>query len=97
MDVSLLIQYLVHASLHQKMEESHSTLILVVGSYRVELWLPTVVNQATLLLVTQLEPVSLVHGLVVIQFAKVLTWLASSNMCIQFLSLYRLLRPSSTT
>ena len=70
MDLPLLIQYLVHASLHQIMEESHSTMILVVGSYRVEQGLPSLVNQAKVLLVTQLEPVSLVHGLVVMQLAK---------------------------
>ena len=69
-DIFLLIQYLVHASLHQIVEGSHSTLILVVGSYRVEQGLPTLVNQATLLLVTQLEPVNLVHGVVVTQLAK---------------------------
>ena len=65
-------QYLAQCSLHQTMDVSHTVLVLLDLPYQLILWLPTVVTQATLVLVTVLEPVSLiVHGVVVHQHARV--------------------------
>ena len=71
-DLLFLTQYLVQCCLHQTMEVSHTVMVSLELLYQLILWLPTVVAQATLLLVTVLEPVSLeAHGLVVHQYAKV--------------------------
>ena len=64
-------QYLVQCSLHQTMDVSHTVMVSLELPYQLILWLPTVVAQATLLLMAVLEPVSLAHGLVVHQYAKV--------------------------
>ena len=70
-DLLFLTQYLAQCSLHQTMDVSHTVVVSLELLYQLILWLPTVVTQATLVLVTVLEPVSLAHGLVVHQYAKV--------------------------
>ena len=69
-DLLFPTQYLVQCSLLPT-EVSHTIMVSLELPYQLILWLPTVVAQATLLLVTVLEPVSLARGPVVHQYVKV--------------------------